>query len=193
MSRADYEIASHQRQISRRRVLRWGAAGLLSAAIPGKGFAASRRFCPPKRSLSFYNTHTGEELEVAYWSHGRYRKRALADIDRILRDHRTGDVKAIDIRLLDLVHALGQALDARGPFHVISGYRSPKTNALLRTKGNGVASRSLHLQGKAVDIRLPGCDLAVLRRAAQELRGGGVGYYPEPDFLHIDVGRLRYW
>jgi uncharacterized protein YcbK (DUF882 family) len=117
----------------------------------------------------------------------------LAEIDHILRDHRTGEVRPIDTELLDLAHALGESLGAPGPFHVISGYRSPKTNALLRASGNGVASKSLHLQGKALDIRLPGCDLRRLRRAAVDLKGGGVGHYPGPNFIHIDVGRVRYW
>ena len=147
----------------------------------------------PERSLSFYNTHTEEELEVVYWARGKYRKKALADIDRILRDHRTGEVKAIDTRLLDLAHDLRERLGNQGPFHIISGYRSPKTNALLRAGGNGVATKSLHLQGKALDIRLPNTDLPVLHRVAVDLKGGGVGYYPGPNFVHIDVGQVRYW
>jgi uncharacterized protein YcbK (DUF882 family) len=188
-----YRNVPQECQIGRRRFLQWGAAGLLSAAVPGRGFAAVRELWTPERSLAFYNTHTGEELELVYWSRGRYRKQSLAAIDHVLRDHRTDETKAIDPRLLDLVHALGEKLDARRPFHVISGYRSPKTNALLRAKGNGVASNSLHLQGRAVDIRLPGCKLSLLHRAAMELKGGGVGYYPGPNFVHIDVGRVRYW
>jgi uncharacterized protein YcbK (DUF882 family) len=130
---------------------------------------------------------------VVYCAKGRYLPGALADINHILRDHRTGEIKAIDIRLLDLLYALGLKLEDRGPFHVISGYRSPKTNAILRAHGQGVAKNSLHLQGKAVDIRLPGCDLSVLRHAAMNLKGGGVGYYPGPHFVHIDVGRVRHW
>ena len=193
MSSADYKIVPHERHITRRRVLQWGAVGLFSAAIPGRGFAGVREFWSPERSLSFYNTHTEEELEAVYWSRGKYRKQALADIDHILRDHRTGDVRTIDTRLLDLAHDLGERLGNRGPFHIISGYRSAKTNALLRAHGNGVAGKSLHLQGKALDIRLPGTDLPVLRRAALDLKGGGVGYYPGPNFVHIDVGRVRYW
>lgn len=189
----DYKMVTHGRQIGRRRFLQWGAVGLLSAAMPGRGFAAVREFRTPERALSFFNTHTREELEVAYWSRGKYRKQALADISHILRDHRTGEIKAIDARLLDLVYALGERLGARGPFHVISGYRSPRTNALLKARGRGVASKSLHLQGQAVDIRLPGCKLSVLHRAAVELKGGGVGSYPGPDFVHIDVGPVRYW
>jgi len=193
MSSEDYKIVPHERHITRRRVLQWGAVGLLSTAIPDRGFAGVREFWSPERSLSFYNTHTGEELEVVYWSRGKYRKQALADIDHILRDYRTGEVKAINTRLLDLAHDLGERLGNRGPFHIISGYRSPKTNALLRTGGKGVASKSLHLQGKALDIRLPNTDLPVLHRTAVDLKGGGVGYYPGPNFVHIDVGQVRYW
>jgi len=193
MDSPDYKTVPQERHITRRRFLQWGAAGLLSAAIPERGFAGVREFWSPEKSLSFYNTHTGEELEVVYWSRGRYRKQALADIDNILRDHRSGEIKAIDTRLLDLAYALGKRLGNRGPFHIISGYRSPKTNALLRAGGHGVASKSLHLQGKALDIRIPGTDLPVLHRAAIDLKGGGVGYYPGPNFVHIDVGRVRYW
>jgi uncharacterized protein YcbK (DUF882 family) len=193
MSSTDYKNVPQERQITRRRLLQWGAAGLFSVAIPGRGFAGVRKFCPPERALSFYNTHTEEELEVVYWVRGNYRKQALTDINHILRDHRTGEVKAIDTRLLDLAHSLGERLANQGPFHIISGYRSPKTNALLRAGGHGVASKSLHLEGKALDIRMPDTALPVLHRAAVDLKGGGVGYYPGPDFVHIDVGRVRYW
>jgi uncharacterized protein YcbK (DUF882 family) len=193
MAPEDYKNVPHERHISRRRLLQWGAVGLLTTALPNRGFAGVREFWSPEKSLSFYNTHTGEELDVVYWARGRYRKQALAEIDHILRDHRTGEVKAIDTRLLDLAHSLSKELGNRGPFHIISGYRSPKTNALLRTGSNGVASKSLHLQGKALDVRLPGTDLQVLHRAAVDLKGGGVGYYPGPSFVHIDVGRVRYW
>jgi uncharacterized protein YcbK (DUF882 family) len=193
MCSQNYRIVSHEPQIGRRRFLQWGAIGVLSAAVPDRGLAAVRKLWTPERSLCFYNTHTGEDLDVVYWARGKYRKEALEAVDHILRDHRTGERKAIDPRLLDLVCALGEKLNARRPFHVISGYRSARTNALLRAKGTGVASKSLHLQGKALDIRLPGCNLSVLRRAAMELKEGGVGYYPGPDFVHIDVGRIRYW
>jgi uncharacterized protein YcbK (DUF882 family) len=100
---------------------------------------------------------------------------------------------AIDVGLLDLVHAIAVKLKAQEPFHIISGYRSPQTNAMLLQQGRGVAKKSLHLHGKAIDLRLPGCSLSVLRRVAMDMRGGGVGYYPRPDFVHIDVGRVRYW
>ncbi len=193
MPSGDYEIVPLERGISRRRFLQWGALGLASALMPVRGFAAVRESLTTERALSFHNIHTGEDLDVVYWARGKYLKEALERINHILRDHRTGEIKAIDPRLLDLVHALGQTLHDRGPFHVISGYRSPKTNAFLRSTGHGVAARSLHLEGKAVDVRLPGCALPVLHRAAVDLKGGGVGYYPGPGFIHIDIGRVRYW
>jgi uncharacterized protein YcbK (DUF882 family) len=193
MGPGDYEIGTQERDMDRRRFLQWGALGALSALMPVRGLAAIRDSLTPERPLSFYNTHTGENLHVVYWVRGKYLPAALAEINHILRDHRTGEIKAIDTRLLDLVYALKERFEDREPFHVISGYRSPKTNALLRANGRGVAENSLHLQGKAVDIRLPGCDLALLRREAIRLRGGGVGYYPGPGFIHIDVGRVRCW
>ena len=193
MGPGDYRNVSARCQISRRRFLKWGALGALSATVPLRGFAAVRDSLTPERALALHNTHTDEDLGVVYCAKGRYLPGALADINHILRDHRTDEIKGIDTGLLDLMHALWRNLDARGPFHVISGYRSPKTNALLRACGRGVARNSLHLQGKAVDVRLPGCDLSVLRRAAMSLKGGGVGYYPGPDFVHIDVGRVRHW
>jgi uncharacterized protein YcbK (DUF882 family) len=110
-----------------------------------------------------------------------------------LRDHRADEVENIDTDLLDLLFALRKTLETREPFHVISGYRSAKTNATLRAAGSGVAPNSLHRLGKAIDIRTPGRELRVLHEAAVALKGGGVGYYPKSDFVHVDVGRVRYW
>jgi uncharacterized protein YcbK (DUF882 family) len=115
------------------------------------------------------------------------------DINHILRDHRTGEIKPIDPDLLDLLHALRTRLGTQRPFHVISGYRSPCTNEQLRSRSRGVARKSMHLFGKAVDIRIPGHDLADLRQAALAEQAGGVGYYPRPGFVHVDVGRVRFW
>jgi uncharacterized protein YcbK (DUF882 family) len=172
------------------------AAGLLTAAgclFPLKAGAALSNFFSAEKKLSFYNTHTGEDLKAVYCEQGAYVPQALTEINYILRDFRTGDVKAIDTGLLYLLFALRQKLGSTAPFHVISGYRSPKTNSLLRTASKGVAGHSLHIEGKAIDVRLPGCDLKTLQRAALELKRGGVGFYPGPDFVHVDVGRVRYW
>jgi uncharacterized protein YcbK (DUF882 family) len=127
-----------------------------------------------------------------YWAEGRYLAEGLAAIDHLLRDHRTGEVRPIDRRLLDLLHRLAFALETRETFHVISGYRSPVTNAMLAARG-GASPRSLHVVGQAIDLRVPGRALADLRRAALGLRGGGVGHYPSSDFVHVDVGRVRTW
>lgn len=165
------------------------AGALVPRAVQAAALAGSRE-------LSFFNTHTGERLSCVYCCTGRYEPDALAAINHILRDHRSNEVKAIDVGLLDLLHRLGGTLESSRAFHVISGYRSPATNSMLRVKGGGhtgVASRSLHMEGKAIDIRIPGIPLGHLHRAAVSLKGGGVGYYPDLDFVHVDVGKVRYW
>jgi uncharacterized protein YcbK (DUF882 family) len=168
-------------------------AGLVGASYlfgrPGWTHVLSQ----PARALSFLNTHTGESVNAVYWADGQYQPEGLAAIERVLRDHRTGDVKRIDRRLLELLHALRRDLRTAAPFHVISCYRSPRTNALLRSRGRAVAQKSLHMEGKAADVRLPGIALADLHRAAVARKAGGVGYYPGPSFVHVDVGRVRYW
>jgi uncharacterized protein YcbK (DUF882 family) len=145
------------------------------------------------RGLSLTHLHTGEHLDVNYWEAGRYRGSSLHAVDRVLRDWRTGEVHEIDPALLDLLHALAAETGTSEPFHVICGYRSPKTNSMLASKSNGVASKSLHLVGKAIDIRLPDVPLKRLRDAAIRLQKGGVGYYPGSNFVHVDTGRVRTW
>jgi uncharacterized protein YcbK (DUF882 family) len=146
-----------------------------------------------ERSLSFYNLHTSESLKTVYWEGGEYIAPALADINRVLRDHRTGEKHDIDSRLLDLLCDLNLRLDTTEPFHIISGYRSPATNAMLHANSSGVAEHSLHMDGKAVDISIPGRSLSLLRNTALAMKTGGVGYYPSSDFVHVDVGRVRSW
>lgn len=148
---------------------------------------------PEERSLKFYNLHTGEKLKTTYWLNGDYVNDELTAINHLLRDHRTGDVKEIDHQLLDLLYVLQNKVEKNSAYHIISGYRSPKTNAMLRHNSSGVAKRSMHLLGKAVDIRLPGVALKHLRQAALSLHAGGVGYYPKSNFIHVDTGRPRFW
>jgi uncharacterized protein YcbK (DUF882 family) len=155
------------------------------AAMPG-GRGSARR-------LSLYSLNTEESLSTVFWQDGRLVPDALAEIDYHLRDFRTGDVRTIDPGLLDLLHALGRVMDYDRPIHVISGYRCPKTNAMLAARSNGVAKNSFHVRGMAIDIRLPGRDLATLRRAAMQLSQGGVGFYPKSDFVHVDTGPVRRW
>jgi uncharacterized protein YcbK (DUF882 family) len=147
------------------------------------------------RTLAFDNLHTGEKLEIDYWVNGRYLPDALAEVDHVLRDFRTGEVHPIAPDLLDLLALLRTQLETVQPVSVISGYRSPLTNARLRGEHehSGVASRSLHMRGMAIDIRVPGRSLAAVHTAALAQRGGGVGYYPTSDFVHVDVGRVRTW
>jgi len=180
-------------EIGRRRFLMLGAAALVSAtALPLEEAEAAARTLPPRR-LSFLNLHTGERLSAEYWSKGRYQKDALRAIDKVLRDHRTGALHPIDPRLLDLVHALHAKLGRRDPLHVISGYRSPETNAMLHETTDGVANLSYHMRGMAIDIRMPGVDTRRIYRAALSLRRGGVGYYRRSNFVHVDVGPVRTW
>lgn len=146
------------------------------------------------RSLSFEHTHTGERLELTYAMGGNFVPDALRKLNYFLRDHYTGDVGTIDPQLFDLLHRVRGELGAGGAFQVISGYRCPATNGLLKaTRGGGVAKHSLHMEGKAIDIRIPGVQLGDLREAALSLRAGGVGYYPREQFVHVDTGRVRAW
>jgi uncharacterized protein YcbK (DUF882 family) len=187
------EVTTEERSaLSRRGFLKAGAA-LLAAGLSGRALATVPQSAIVERELAFYNTHTGEQLKAVYWADGAFQPDGLDQIYQVLRDHRTGDVSPIDGRLLDLLHRLSTTLDASQPFHVISGYRSPATNAKLAANSGGVAKRSLHMQGLAIDIRLPGRELDNVRKAALALGGGGVGYYPSSNFVHVDVGRVRSW
>jgi uncharacterized protein YcbK (DUF882 family) len=145
------------------------------------------------RTLSLFNLHSGEKAEIEYCSAGAYVPHALTAIDRLLRDPMNGEVKPIDPKLLDLLFDLHAKVGATDPFTVICGYRSPQTNAALRARSQGVAEHSLHMEGKAIDIQLPGVPLATLYKAALELKAGGVGYYPKSGFIHVDVGPVRTW
>lgn len=186
-----------QTGLSRRSFLGFGAAAATAALVPARAFAAAP--VPAKRAervLSFFHTHTGERLKVAYCCNGEYQPEAMQQINRLLRDFRVDEVKPIDPKLLDLLHELGGTVETEQPLHVISGYRSPKTNTMLRERGGGhtgVATKSLHMVGKAIDIRIPGVKLDHLRGAAKSLQLGGVGYYPSSNFVHVDTGRVRYW
>ncbi|MBX3619773.1 MAG: DUF882 domain-containing protein [Rhizobacter sp.] len=176
----------------RRRFLRHGArlaavGGLSAVIVPARAEAAAR-------TLSFAHTHTGERITLAYAQASRFLPDALVRLNHFLRDHYSGDVGHMDPALFDQLYRVQQALGARGAFEVISGYRCPTTNNRLRlTGGGGVAKHSLHMEGRAIDVRLPGVPLAELRDAALSLGAGGVGYYPAQQFVHVDTGRVRRW
>jgi len=174
---------------SRRDLLAMAGGVLACASLP----PASAAPLPAIRTLAFHGLHTGERVSATYFADGRYLADGLAAIDRVLRDHRTGEVFPIDRELLDLLHALQGALATSAPFELISGYRAPATNASLAQRGGGVVRNSLHMDGMAVDVRLPGVRLTALRDAAIALKGGGVGFYPRDGFVHVDIGRVRRW
>lgn len=146
-----------------------------------------------ERRLSFYHTHTRESLDITYTVNGEYQTAALTKINEFLSDFRTGDVEVVDPELLDLIHDVRESLGSEGIFEVISAYRSPKTNEMLRARSGGVARNSQHVLAKAIDVRLRGVETARLRDAAIELQRGGVGYYAKSDFVHMDTGRVRRW
>lgn len=191
--------ALHSRFIGRRRVLQWLASGpsLLwlgerhAMALPEA--AALERLALAPRELSLHNLHTGERLAIRYFDDGRYSADALRSLNHLLRDHRSGDVTQMDQRLFDQLHLLALAAQRAPHFEVISGFRSPATNASLREQGRGVASNSLHTAGRAMDVRLAGLPCSRLRDLALAQRRGGVGYYRKPDFVHVDTGAVRSW
>ena len=173
---------------TRRRLLQFGTA-LVGTGVAKSAWAQT----PSVRKLAFDNLHTGEKVSVEYWMDGDYVPDALKSINTVLRDYRNGEVHVIEPKLLDLLSVLHDRLDSLAPFSVISGYRSPATNAMLHERSAGVAVHSLHMQGMAIDIRLADRALPDLHRMAVAMRGGGVGFYPALDFVHMDVGRVRYW
>jgi len=179
---------------TRRHFLKFATATTAALVAP----AALARVAPAgERTLKLYNLHTGEHMSATYWVDGLYVPDEMAAINHILRDYRTDEVRHMDRRLFDLLYTLQQrtlpGTGKRGAFHVISGYRSPKTNRSLSRMSSGVAKHSLHTKGQAIDIRLPGVELKHLRQAALQLRAGGVGYYPRSNFVHVDTGRPRFW
>ena len=172
---------------TRRNLLKCAGAALVAAA-PVASWARGSE-C---RSLSFVHTHTGETLSCVYYQ-GAYEPATLARVNHFLRDFRTGEVHAIDPGVLDILFAVRSRADRDDPFHVISGFRSPATNAYLRSHSPGVAKHSLHMEGRAIDVRLPGLPTRKLRDIALSMQRGGVGYYPASDFVHMDTGRVRAW
>jgi uncharacterized protein YcbK (DUF882 family) len=183
-----------RKSFNRRSFLGYSALATAAALVPGRAEAAAKN--RPERVLSLFHTHTGERLKIAYCCDGIYQPEALSQLNHLLRDFRVNQQTEIDPRLFDLLHELNGTLETEQPYHIISGYRSPRTNAMLRERGGahtGVATQSLHMVGKAMDIRVPGVKLDQLRAAAASLKLGGVGFYPSSNFVHVDTGRVRYW
>jgi uncharacterized protein YcbK (DUF882 family) len=179
--------------INRRTFLGFGIITAASLIIPGVTFASVNNLPESERRLFLYNLHTKEDINIAYWKNGNYVDDALNQLNYIFRDHYTGSVTTMDPKLFDFLFAIHQQIQSTEPFHLISGYRTKKTNEWLRKRNRNVSRKSLHIRGKAADIRLPEHKLKILRRAAYQLREGGVGYYPRSNFVHVDVGKVRFW
>jgi uncharacterized protein YcbK (DUF882 family) len=177
--------------VRRRELLTLGAAVGL-ATLAGPAWARNLDIWEPRRAV-LKNLHTGEAFNDVYFANGSYIPDALAEANRVMRDWRTGDEHFIDPGLFDALHAIQGKLETPRPFQIISGYRSPRTNAMLHAKSKGVATNSQHTQGKAIDVRVEGVELAHLRDAALDLGAGGVGFYPVSNFVHVDTGRVRQW
>ena len=184
---------------ARRGFLGAGVSALACAvATPSlaRGFFPTRNKRPTwdeARSLAFHNLHTDEKLQVAYWKDGTYDRQAWGKINHILRDFRSGDTHVMDLRLMDLLHDVKSSLGSDRPIEIISGYRSPLTNSRLAEASSGVAKNSYHMRGMAIDIRLDGTPLPHLHQVALNMERGGVGYYPDSQFVHMDVGPVRRW
>jgi uncharacterized protein YcbK (DUF882 family) len=168
-------------------------SAVLASALSVPAMARAATAAPHERVLRLYNTHTGESIKSVFWAEGDFIPDALVDINKLLRDHRSNTVATMDPKLLLLLDSVSAKFGGSEVLHVISGYRSPETNAKLAKASGGVAKHSMHLDGKAIDIRLPGRDLAKLHKAALAMQGGGVGYYPSSQFVHMDTGRVRNW
>jgi uncharacterized protein YcbK (DUF882 family) len=188
--------------LSRRQVLKVGGAlagvstaGLLLGTAPSQAAPKedARRGGDTTKHIALQSLHTGERLDIEYFRDGAYLPAALSAIEVLLRDFRTGERHAIDPGLMDYLLEVAHAAGVDPAFSVISGYRSPQTNAQLREKSTGVAQRSLHMEGRAIDVSLTGVDCASLAARAENLKRGGVGYYRASDFVHLDTGAFRIW
>jgi uncharacterized protein YcbK (DUF882 family) len=179
--------------LGRREALRLGGGALLASglAMPSMGWASTLSEGPRRATL--LNLHTGDRFNEVYFEGGRYVPDALAEAMKVMRDWRNGEQHYIDPKLFDALHTINGRLETNQPFQIISGYRSPKTNAAMHAKSSGVASNSQHTQGKAIDVRVAGVDLRNLHKAALNVSAGGVGFYPQSNFVHVDVARVRQW
>ncbi len=176
---------------TRRRFLELGlATAACGMAVPALAAVPNLKSV---RALSFHNLHTDEKLQVTYWKDGNYDRAAWGQINHILRDHYSGETYPMNPRLMDLLYDLQRKVNNDKPVEIISGYRSPKTNRMLANASDGVAKRSYHMQGMAMDIRMNGTSLPKIHNAALAMNRGGVGYYPDSQFVHIDVGPIRRW
>ncbi len=145
------------------------------------------------KQLALYNRHTGERCQGIYWANNNFQNDVVNSFEHNLRDHRQDESAPMDRRLYDFLHNIQQRLATDKEIHIISGFRSEKTNAMLAKRSSGVAKKSFHMKGMAIDFAIPGVDLELIRDTAKSLKLGGVGYYPNSGFVHIDTGWVRSW
>lgn len=190
----DLITASTQKQMPRRRFLKFlAASSAVAMSVPNIASASIAKQKSISRTIAFNNLHTDEKISLTYFENGRYITDALREIDNVLRDHRTDEVRSMDPNLLNYLYELQSALDTKKSIDIISGYRSPTSNKELRSKSGGVAKHSKHMLGKAIDIRIEGINPRNIRDAAISIRQGGVGYYARSQFIHLDTGSIRNW
>jgi len=179
---------------SRRRFLKQlGGFSLLAFSSCNNTSLASRIVHNSAKTIALNNINTGDKLKLTYFEHGRYIEDALQEISFLFRDFRSGDIHHVDPLLIDQLYHVKQILEIDKAFEVICGYRSPNTNASLHKQNHRVAEHSLHMEGRAIDIRISGLETLNLRNAAMSIRSGGVGYYPRENFVHLDTGNIRTW
>ena len=187
------KLSQFSTRVSRRTFLKTLYITGIAINLPSLSYATLTKEKPKAKVLYFFHPETEESLKTTYWIDGNYINTALSDIDYFMRDYHTGEARQIDKKLLDLLYIISLELGAKEPFHILSGYRCPETNEFLRKQGWAVSDQSLHEKGKAVDLRFPKIQISSLRRVAYRLKLGGVGYYPKLNFVHVDVGSIRYW
>lgn len=179
--------------ISRRSLLGAFAATAITSAPTYSNAAGFLRGGGDIRRIKMYSGRTGERIDMIYWIEGKYIKDAVREVNYFMRDWRTDDIKSMDLRTVDIMAAAHNLLDADEPYMLLSGYRSPRTNAMLRSRSRGVAKNSLHMSGQAADLRLNSRSTSQMARAAISCHGGGVGRYSGSNFVHMDCGVVRNW
>ncbi len=189
----DKEDAARKPTIERRDILKMGLGGFLVAMSPFALSSSAHAYSKKRWEVSFHNAHTKQKFSGVYRVGDQYVPEAFDKISYILRDFRTGEVFPMDPRVIDVLSLVQKKTRSRNSFEILSGYRSPRTNAMLRKGTSGVAKNSYHMYGQALDIRLPGFNTRQLRNEAQKIRAGGVGYYARSNFVHVDTGDVRSW
>ena len=179
--------------MTRRSVLGAFAATAVAVAPTFANAAGFLRGAGDIRRIKMYSGRTGERIDMIYWIEGNYIKDAVSELNYFMRDWRTDGVKSMDLRTVDIMAASHNLLDVSEPYMLLSGYRSPQTNAMLRSRSRGVAKNSLHMRGQAADLRLASRSVNQMARAAIACNGGGVGRYSGSNFVHMDCGQVRNW